>query len=110
MDEQTALLREMRDLLLLIAEPAIAKRDEKLRTSLIEIVGKSKANAKAVPLMDGSRISKQICAESGIDPGQLSRLLKSLKDAGLIGEDDKHPKLGLHVPVNFFGNGEKKNG
>jgi hypothetical protein len=42
MNEQTELLRQIRDLLLVMAEPALAKRDERLRASLLEIVGKSK--------------------------------------------------------------------
>ncbi len=55
MDEQVALLREMRDLLRVIAEPALAKRDEELRAALTELVGRSRPKAKAVLLMDGSR-------------------------------------------------------
>jgi hypothetical protein len=55
MNEQTALLREMCDLLRVIAEPALEKRDQKLRKSLLEVVGKSKSRASAVLLMDGQR-------------------------------------------------------
>jgi hypothetical protein len=56
LDEQTELLREMRDLLLVIAEPALAKRDQARRVSLRETVGNGKTkNAKAVLLMDGKR-------------------------------------------------------
>ena len=40
MTEDTELLREIRDLLLVMAEPGLAKRDERLREVLIEIVGK----------------------------------------------------------------------
>jgi hypothetical protein len=43
--EQTELLREMRDLLRVMAEPALAKRDEKRRAALLEIVGKSKGQS-----------------------------------------------------------------
>jgi len=55
LNEQIDLLREMRDLLRVIAEPALAKRDEKLRTGLREVVGKSKLAARAILLMDGAR-------------------------------------------------------
>jgi hypothetical protein len=79
MHEQTELLREMRDLLLVIAEPALAKRDERLRASLLDIVGKSKAKAQATLLMDGLRSQAAICKESGIDKGALSRLTKALR-------------------------------
>ena len=102
MDENTALLREMRDLLRVIAEPTLAKRDQKLRASLSGAVGKGKAKAKAVALMDGCRSQATICKESGIDPGLLSRLVKALRAEGLIAADEKHPKLVISIPPDFF--------
>lgn len=109
MTEDTELLREIRDLLLVIAEPGLAKRDERLRESLTEIVGKSKAKAAAVLLMDGSRNQAAIKKESGIDVGALSRCVKALRHAKLIAGDDKHPKLVLTIPPNIFAHiGEKK--
>jgi hypothetical protein len=110
MNEQTELLREMRDLLRVMAEPAIAKRDEKLRAALVEIVGKGTAKAKAVLLMDGLRSQAAICKESGIDQGGLSRLTKALRTQALIAADEKHPKLVISVPPNFFQNTERQNG
>lgn len=102
MNEQTELLREIRDLLRIMAEPELAKRDQRLRASLIEIVGKSKAAASAVVTMDGSKSQKEICSGSKIDPGQLSRLVKSLRLKDLIAADEKHPKLVLSIPSSFF--------
>jgi len=103
MTEQTELLREMRDLLLVMAEPALAKRDERFRESLRQIVGSSKPKAKAVLLMDGSRSQTAIRNESGIDAGNLSRCVKELRDASLISKDDKqNPKLVITIPPNFF--------
>jgi hypothetical protein len=105
MTEDTELLREIRDLLLVMAEPALAKRDERLREALKEIVGKSKAKANAVLLMDGSRSQTAIKTESGIDAGALSRSVKALRAANLIAKgDDKHPKLVITIPPNFFEN------
>ena len=50
-------LVEMRDLLRLIAEPAIAQRDKKLREALRDIAGSATGKkAKAILLMDGARI------------------------------------------------------
>ena len=109
MNEQTELLREIRDLLRVMAEPELAKRDERLRTSLLEIVGKSKAAASAVVLMDGSKSQKEICSGSRIDPGQLSRLVKSLRTKSLIAADEKHPKLMLSILPNFFEKAETLN-
>ncbi len=103
MTEDTELLREIRNLLLVMAEPALAKRDERLREALLEIVGNSKAKAKAVLLMDGSRAQAAIKKESGIDAGALSRCVKELRVVELIGKgDDKHPKLVITIPPNFF--------
>lgn len=104
MDEQTELLREMRDLLRVIAEPALAKRDEKLRATLIEVVGRSKGKAKAVLLMDGSRNQSAIQKESGVDKGNLSRVVKVLRAQELIKADEKHPELVISIPPNFFDN------
>jgi hypothetical protein len=102
MDEQTELLREMRDLLRVMAEPALAKRDEKLRTVLLKTVGKSPARIKSIFLMDGTRTQKVIRETSKIDPGDLSRLVKSLHKEGLIALDEKKPKLALAIPSDFL--------
>lgn len=107
MNEQTELLREMRDLLRVIAEPALAKRDEKPRKSLSEIVGRSKAKANAVLLMDGSKNQAEIYKSSGIDQGELSRLVKALRAGALVTDDGKQPKLVLSIPPTFFENSEK---
>jgi hypothetical protein len=67
MSDDTEILQEIRDLLRLIAEPALAKRDERLRASLQELVGKSKQKAEAVVLMDGTRSQVDIQKAAGID-------------------------------------------
>lgn len=101
MPENTELLQEIRGLLRLIAEPALAKRDERLRTSLQQVIGKSRQKAEAVVLMDGTRSQAAIRKGCGIDDGNLSRLVKALRAAELIGPDDKSPKLVFPVPSNF---------
>jgi len=107
MNEQTELLREIRDLLLVIAEPALEKRDKKLRQTLRGIVGRSKPKAKAVLLMDGSKSQVAIKNETGIDFGALSRCVKALRDAKLIGKDNgQNPKLITAIPSNFFDTGK----
>src|SRR4051812_7142730 len=108
MTEDTELLREIRDLLLVIAEPGLAKRDEQLREALLEIVGKSKAKAAAVLLMDGSRTQAVIKKESGIDFGTLSKTVKALRLAKLITGDDKHPRLAIAIQANLFANVSEK--
>jgi hypothetical protein len=102
MAEDTELLREIRDLLLLIAEPALAQRDERLRTLLRQIVGKSKRKADAVALMDGTRSQIMIKKDCGIDDGDMSRLVKALRDGKLVGPDDKRPKLMFPIPSNLI--------
>jgi hypothetical protein len=114
MPENTEILLEIRDLLRLMAEPALAKRDERLQTSLKQIIGASKLKAKAVLLMDGMRSQAAIKKDCGIDFGDLSRLVKALRGAELIGPDDKlhkaklldgdikKPKLAILIPPNFF--------
>ena len=101
MSREIELLTEIRDLLQVMAEPALAKRDAKLRDSLRSLAG-SGNKAKAVLLMDGSRSQAAIVKESGIDQGSLSRLVKALAAAHLIPSDEKHPRLLVKVPPNFF--------
>lgn len=102
MSQDTEILREIRDLLRLMAEPALAKRDERLRASLQVIVGKSKQKAEAVALMNGTRSQTDIREVCKIDVGNLSRLVKVLREAELIDADDKLPKLLFPIPANLL--------
>ena len=96
-------LAEMRDLLRLIAEPAIAQRDKRLREALREIAGSATGKkAKAILLMDGTRMQRRITSECGIDKGGLSHLVKKLKAAELLTGDPKQPQLSISIPPNFF--------
>ncbi len=104
MSDDTEILREIRDLLRLIAEPALAKRDERLRASLQELVGKSKQRAEAVVHMDGTRSQADIRKAAGIDQGNLSRLVTALRQAELIGPDEKRPKLAFPTPSDLIDN------
>jgi hypothetical protein len=98
-------VREIRDFLRLMAEPAIAERDRKLRHELRQIVGGSAPRAKAVLLMDGSRTQRMIHREAGIHEGNLSTLVKLLKNHQLLAGDAKEPKLAFPIPANFFESG-----
>jgi hypothetical protein len=103
-DHSEALLNavlEIRELIQLMAEPAIAQRDEKHRTALRQIVGRSAAKAQAVFLMDGSRSQVEIKQLAKIDGGDLSRLIKLLRSSGLLSADDK-PRLTIPLPAKFF--------
>ena len=102
MNEQTKLLCEMRDLLRVIAEPQLAARDKRPRSALLKVVGHSTRRAKAVLLMYGSRSQADLYKESGMDQGDLSRLVKALRAKELIRSDEKRPELALSVPPNFF--------
>jgi hypothetical protein len=104
MSDDTEILREIRDLLRLIAEPALAKRDERLRASLQELVGKSKQKAEVVVLMDGTRSQADIRKAAGVDPGNFSRLVTALREAELIGPDERRPKLVFPAPSNLIDN------
>ena len=95
-------IREIRDLLRLIAEPQIAARDKKLRDALIQIVGNSETKRKAVLTMDGSRTQTEIHKQTGMHFGNLSTLVKQLGKSELLVGDPKKPKLALSIPPNFF--------
>ena len=112
MSESTDLLNailEIRDLVRLMAEPQIAARDQKLRDELIRIVGKSAPKAKAALLMNGAHNQAAIRAQTGINQGNLSTLVKELAKSKLLTGDPKQPKLAISIPSDFFerpGNGE----
>lgn len=103
-------LSEMRDLLRLIAEPAIEQRDKRLRDKLRSIVGSATTKkAKAVLLMDGTRNQAAIVSECGINQGDLSVLVKKLKAAELLKGDSKQPQLAIPIPSDFFERLEESN-
>ena len=95
-------IQEIRDLIRIMAEPAIAEHDKKARTELRRLVGSSTKKANAVFLMDGSRIQSIIQKESGINQGHLSTLVKQLSASNLLSGDGKQPKLAISIPRNFF--------
>jgi len=105
-DHSTQILQavnEMRDLLRLMAEPAIAERDKKLRAALRAIAGSPTGKkAKAVLLMDGSRNQKSIIDECGINQGDLSKLVSKLKTVNLVPGDGKQPKLANLDPAELL--------
>ena len=102
-DQMLQVLTEMRDLLRLMAEPAIAQRDKKLRGELRSIAGSATGKkAKAILLMDGTRVQAEIANESGIDRSDLSALVKRLRGAELLKGDPKQPDLAITIPSNFF--------
>jgi hypothetical protein len=95
-------VRDIRKLLELLAEPAIAQRDAKLRKELRQIVGASKPYQKSVFLMNGKRNQTEIHAETSINKGNLSTLVSKLNKAKLLTGDPKLPNLVISIPTNFF--------
>ena len=95
-------VRRVRELLTLLAEPAIAQRDSKLRAELKRIVGSSKKKQSSVLLMDGSRTQAQIAGETGVHKGDLSTMITKLKAAALVEDGGKRPKLSISILANFF--------
>jgi hypothetical protein len=105
-DELLKAVQQIRDLVRLMAEPAIAERDQKLRAELKRIVGNSAPKAKSVFRMDGSRTQAVIRSETGINQGHLSTLVKNLANSKLLSGDGKKPKLAISIPATFFDAGE----
>lgn len=102
MSRDVELLTEIRDLLRVMAEPAIAQRDAKFRTALRDIVGTNTKKAQAVQLMDGSRSQSTIYKAVGMDQSHLSKLVKKLAAEKLLAAEQKEPRLLITVPPNFF--------
>lgn len=95
-------VRQMRELLELLAEPAIANRDAKLRAQLRQIVGASSKKQESVILMDGSRTQTQIASETGVNKGHLSTMVGKLESAALLADGRKQPRLAISILQNFF--------
>jgi len=100
--ELLSTVREIRELLRLMAEPAIAERDRRLRAELREIVGRSAARSKSIFWMDGNRTQADIQRETKINKGDLSTLVKKLGASKLLSGEGKKPKLAISIPANFF--------
>ena len=101
-DELLSAVKEIRDLIRIMAEPAIAEHDKKARAELLRLVGSSAKKASAVFLMDGSRIQSVIQKETSINQGDLSTLVKQLNASKLLSGDGKQPKLAISIPKDFF--------
>jgi DNA-binding MarR family transcriptional regulator len=99
--ELLSAVQEIRELIRLMAEPAVAQRDQKLRGEIKRLVGTSVPKSKAVLLMDGTRTQRDIHRETGINEGNLSTLVKELRKSGLLAED-VNPTLLIKIPSNFF--------
>jgi hypothetical protein len=105
--ELVSAVKEIRDLLRVIAEPAMAEHDKKARTELRRIVGASSKKANAVYLMDGTKSQSIIQKETGINQGDLSVLVKLLREGKLLLSDKKEPGLAIKIPKDFFEAGEE---
>lgn len=95
-------VRRIRDLLELLAEPAVAQRDAKLRDELRRIVGASKRKQDSVLRMDGSQNQAGIASETKIHKGELSVMVGKLEQAGLLADGKKLPRLAISIPTDFF--------
>lgn len=102
--EILATLKKVCELLELLAEDKIAQRDQKLRTALLEVVGKSQPKQKSVLLMDGTRSQAEIRSETSVNQGHLSTMVGQLQKAKLLDGDSKKPKLVISIPSTFFEN------
>jgi hypothetical protein len=101
-DELLEEVRQMRKLLELLAEPAIAQRDAKLREELRKIVGSSSKKQQSVFLMTGSFTQRQIVAQTSVNQGDLSTMVGKFENSGLLVDGKKEPKLAISIPSNFF--------
>ena len=109
-DPKLELLREIRDLLTLIAEPQLEERDKLRRSELRRIVGRGEKKIAATLLMNGSRTKAEIARESTIDAGDLTKLVKAFNEAKLLdARNNSSPRLVIPVSRAMFLD-EKKNG
>ena len=100
-DEQTDLLRDIRDLLIPIADHYEGEYAERQAARLKEKQAKVKdllstaTRKKAWQLADGSRTQRQISKQASLDEGATSKFFKQLRDLGAI--DGANPKRTMEV-------------
>ena len=102
-----ALLAEIRDLLMVIAEPQLAERDRKIREELKKIGGGEKKQAAILAMADGND-RKNVMTISGIDGSNLTKLVTELTSVAALEPHDTVLKLRCRIPQDFFK--DSKNG
>lgn len=100
-ESELDVLRDIRDLLMLMAEPQLAERDKARREDLRRIAGKGEKNMRAVLLMDGTKNQAAVAKEVPMDVGQVSRLVKALGEAKLL-KDTPNPHIVIPVSESVF--------
>lgn len=101
-EAELEILRDIKDLLTLIAEPQLAERDKARRERLREAAGRGEKTKKAALLMDGRHTQAEIAKTVPIDQGQLSRLVKALASAELLDSSSTNPCLIIPVTPAVF--------
>jgi signal recognition particle GTPase len=98
--ETVELLREIRDLLVPVAdayrdqyEERQAEREAQRLASIQALVASSDKRNKAWKLADGSRSQRTIAKESGMSEGNVSRLFKDLRELGAVSESTSPQRL-----------------
>ena len=96
----TELLTQIRDLLMPISAVYRPQYEELMRSrkrqqvdEILQIAGKGARRLAACKLMGGNWTRKEISEKAGIDSGDLSRLLKTLKEGELVEEENGRPRL-----------------
>jgi len=90
--ETVALLREIRDLLLPVAD---AYRDEYERRQAVRAALSTDKRREAWKLADGTRTQREIAKALKMDEGGTSKFFKSLRELGAI--DGENPKRTTEV-------------
>jgi hypothetical protein len=89
-DSKDALLREIRDLLVPIADhyrPEYEARQAEQRAALKKTVAAMVSSGRrraAWDLADGKRSQREISQQSGLDEGATSKLFKTLRELGVV--------------------------
>ena len=100
-DEQTELLREIRNLLVPIADHYQGEYEErqaarfKDKQAKVSDLLSTATRKKAWQLADGSRTQREISKQAALDEGATSKFFKQLRDLGAIG--GANPKRTMEV-------------
>lgn len=100
-DEDTTLLREIRDLLIPVADHYRGEYEErqaarfKAQQARVKNLLSTPTRRKAWQLADGTRAQREISKQAALDEGATSKLFKQLRELGAV--DGANPKRIMEV-------------
>jgi phosphoenolpyruvate-protein kinase (PTS system EI component) len=106
--EVIELLRDIKSLLEVLAEPKLQEREKSARDILRRIAGRSEPKRAALLLMNGQLTRQEIIKSTQIDPAEMTRLTKAVLAEGLLTEKAGKPAVLVRSLNSLFVDGKEQ--